>query len=158
MDNIQLLLLPLGVFWVSFSSLLTAASFVNEMRETIVAGTSKAGRPLSVQHRKTMFLDWCLSMILAITASLIFSCLIFWIAIHIRHQEQLRSVAGLLMAVAAFPLLASIGLSVCGTSDFRLIQRTLRKAQAEEEKRTGAPGANASAAHEASVSGEALAR
>jgi hypothetical protein len=153
MDNVQLLLLPLGVFWVSFSSLLSAASFVNEMRETIVAGTNKAGRMLTVRHRKTMFLDWCLSMLLAITAALIFSGLIFWIAIHIRALEQLRSVAGLLMAVATFPLLASIGLSICGASDFRLIQRTLQQAEAEEARKSGAPEA-----HGASGSHEALAK
>ena len=137
MDTLQTALLPLGAFWATFSSLQSAAAFTNELRETIVTG-HKAGKALTAAHRRTIFLDWSLSMVAAIGAAFTFGGIILWISFHIRPDPALARAAPILMTISLFPLLAGAFLIVCGISDFRLIRRTLRQAE-EEEERSAAP-------------------
>src|SRR6266446_2849446 len=104
MDTIQSALLPLGAFWITFSALQSAASFVNEMRETIVTGY-KGNQVLTVRHRKAMFFDWRLAMVGTIIAAFTFSGLIFFVSFHIRHVPDSAHSSPILAAVALFPLL-----------------------------------------------------
>ena len=67
MEVIQIAFLPLGVFWVTFKTMMDAAVLTNNIRETIVLGVH-SGKTLSVTHRKAMFVDWCFSMTTVIFA------------------------------------------------------------------------------------------
>jgi hypothetical protein len=131
----ELALLPLGAFWLTFSSLQAAAGFVNELREAVING-QKGEVALSLRHRKVLLLDWLLSMLGAVVATFMFSAILFWIAGYVESLPALKGASTIVAVVAVFPLLSGFMLLACGVSDFKLMKAVLR-----EQQERGTPGA-----------------
>lgn len=126
-EDLEMFLLPLAGFWAIFDSLSKAIESVNRMRETILIGQMD-GKRLTLEHRKAMFLDWCLTMTGVIGASVLFSGIVFWIQHHVKTHPHVSEISTLLVCVALFPLISAFFFVVCGVSDFKLIHKTLFRA------------------------------
>jgi len=124
----ELALLPLGAFWLTFSSLQAAAGFVNDLREAVITG-QKAEVALSLRHRRVLMLDWVLSMLGAVVATFMFSAILFWIAGFVDNLPELKGASTIVVVIAVFPLLSGFMLITCGVSDFRLMRVVLREQQ-----------------------------
>jgi hypothetical protein len=124
MDVIQIAFLPLGVFWVAFKTMLDAAAYTNNMRETIVLGIY-SGSKLSFKHRWTMFVDWCFTMFAIITALFIFSGIIFWISRYIAHDPKTVAASPAIFIIASTMFIGAFIFIINGFFDLRLIRSTL---------------------------------
>ena len=133
MDILQSAFLPLGAFWIALQTITSSVTFVNGMRETIVTGQYD-GNPLSVRHRYAIRYDWILSMCGITLMLLTFSVVIFWLAYSqaFTTGEEI-SVAMIIVGVATF--FGGILFILCGISDYRLIQWTLRDAVSRKNLR-----------------------
>ena len=131
MDTLQSAFLPLGAFWVAFQAIQGSTSFVNGMRETIVTGQLN-GVSLTIRHRHAIRFDWLLSMCSTVFALFLFSGVIFWLALH---TQAPLNVSPAMIAVGVSTFLGGLLFTICGISDYRLIQFTLRDATLKSKSR-----------------------
>lgn len=126
---VETAVLPLATFWVIVSTLQSAATFVNTMREQVVSGGSDR-RLFTLAHRRAIYLDWQLSMLGTIAAAFGFAGLVFAIAHRLEHVPGGATMEPILWVVALFPLLGGALFIVCGISDRRLMRMALESAAA----------------------------
>ncbi len=141
MDGLQLAILPLAAFWLTFKALFDAADFVNKMRDKIVSGMD-GSNPIGLQHRKTMRIDWYCCVVFTALAAFLFSGLIFWIAVYIHSDARTAPASTVVGLVAFFPFVAAILFLGCLFSDGRLMNKALadaEKAQAAEAQSNKPP-------------------
>jgi hypothetical protein len=114
---------PIGALWVTHSTLLATAKFVNDIRDTVTLGFKDSVR-LTMLHRRAMVQDWFLTMIGTIGGSLIYSALLVAAAISLglAHGEF---VAMMMAGVALFPIMAAILFCICGRLDYHLMKKQL---------------------------------
>src|SRR5260370_14997587 len=65
----------LAGLWANWNSVIQAARFVNDLRESVVTG-QKGNRHLTLAHRRAMRFDWLLTMAGAIAVSVVFGVIL----------------------------------------------------------------------------------
>src|SRR5687768_17441824 len=130
MGTLEAAVLPLATFWVIVSTIQSAATFVNNMREQVVTGGSERCS-FTLAHRRALFLDWKLSMLGTIASAFGFAGLIVVVAQQLSKMPGATAVVSIFYAVAAFPALGGLLFIVCAVSDIKLMNRALREAAAE---------------------------
>lgn len=118
-ETIQAVLAPLASFWVVLEGYMKATSFVNNMRETIITGVIGSTQ-LTIEHRKAIFVDWCLSMIGFMISNTLFAWVIASLA------KLVPKGAEGIYGVALITFLGVLLFLVCGISDFRAIRYALK--------------------------------
>jgi hypothetical protein len=126
MEKIQIVLAPLASFWLAMEGFMKATTFMNGMRETIISGVI-GDHKLTIFHRETIFVDWCLSMIGFIISNTMLSIVIFLLS------ELVDGAQFAILAVALTTFLGAILFMICGISDYRAISRTLRHAKRDSK-------------------------
>lgn len=124
---IQLAVLPLASFWAMFTSLISAAKFVNDIRDTIISG-QKDKCDMSIEHRRGLFMDWLLSMIGIIVGCIGFATVTYWMGTYIERNvtKELAEVALALKLVAMLPAIGAVLFIACGITDTKLIVKALK--------------------------------
>jgi len=130
-----LTLIPLAAFWASFQSLLSAAKYVNEVREKTTAGWDN-GVELSVEHRKAMLDDWCFLMAGAILGAWTFAGIIWWTGCYL-SPKNIGGISYLLFGVSAVEALYGISFVLCAFSDYRLMSDAIKKYKKKLEAEKG---------------------
>ena len=123
--SIELALIPLGSFWVTYNSLLATAKFVNEMRDRVLVGHTE-GVMLTLAHRRALVWDWVLSMSAAVGGAAFFAIVIWWTA-GLLAASGVSQVALIIRFVSVFPAFCGFLYLCCGVSDFRLMRKVLRQ-------------------------------
>jgi len=99
MGALEAVVLPLATFWVVVSTMQSAATFVNGLREQVVTGGNERCA-YTLAHRKALYLDWQLSMLGTIAAAFGFSGLIVAVAGHIARMPGGGEVVKIFYVVA----------------------------------------------------------
>lgn len=121
-EGIKLLAIPLGAFWLAFSSLLNAAQFVNDVRDTVVLGR-KGDSVLSTHHRRAMQGDYYRAMLGVILAAFAFAFIIGWSG-YALHKFRVDALLPMMVA-ALFPFGIGVLFIGCIRSDRRVMREAL---------------------------------
>ncbi len=134
-QGLGLSLIPLASFWATFNSLLSAAQFVNEIRDTVISGV-KNSAVLSKEVRLSMKYDWILAMIGTIGAALLFAGLLIWMGWYIRIVTSSWPVTGAVWAVASYPIIGSVLFFLCGRSDIKAMNQAIHLTPRQSQETT----------------------
>ena len=115
---VEVVLAPLAAFWVSLDGMMKMVTFVNGMRDVIIAGV-KDGIELSINHRRAIFTDWKLSMVGFVGTDVLLSGVVFSLA------ELVPDVRWGIYAVSLAVLIGAILFVLCGASDYKAINSAL---------------------------------
>lgn len=122
-SSLGLSLIPLASFWATFNSLLSAAKFVNGIRDCVLTGV-RDSTPLSRQVRRAMRFDWYLAMAGTILASFLFAGLLLWMGAAIEDRNE-PGLAWAVRVVGFFPGLGGVLFIACGVNDARAMARAI---------------------------------
>jgi len=136
------LALFLGGIWAAGKGMLDASSFVNGLRDAVVTGV-KDGVALTFPHRRTLRIDWLLTMMGTVLFPVVYSVLLFVIAD--RLKTSLGGLHTVLLVVCVVPLAGSILFTCCGVLDWRLMSSVLGDTSEAVLRQTAVPVVEATA-------------
>lgn len=111
---------------MAHNAIFASAAFVNKMRETVVSGCDGAVR-LSLDHRRAIFVDWCLCMVATIVVCCLFAAILFVVGFSVgQNTGDDRVLAYGLVLVGSYPAICAVLFVGCGIMDVRLIRRALQ--------------------------------
>ena len=117
-EDLKSILIPLGTLWITLTTMVSTARFVNEMRDTVILGY-KDSKKLNKLHRGAIYFDWYLSMVAAVFAAFLFGGLLIWMGTQFTAGSGVRIC---LYVVSAYPLMCGILFTICGLSDRRVMR------------------------------------
>ncbi|HVT60343.1 MAG TPA: hypothetical protein VHR45_18365 [Thermoanaerobaculia bacterium] len=109
--------------WANWNSVIQAARFVNDLRESVVTG-QKGNRHLTLDHRRAMRFDWLLTMAGAIAVSVVFGVILLGIVLASVPASD-RILKGVLLLLGLTPILGAVLFVLCGVNDWRLMGKAL---------------------------------
>ena len=95
MDTLQVAILPLVAWWVTFKALFDTGSYLNKLRESVVTGYAN-GQPISFEHRRAIFFDWRICNVSLLLSAFMYSGINFWIAWYISEAANFKAAAPIL--------------------------------------------------------------